>query len=102
MPAKPLACFAKWNVPISGIIENMAWFECAHGEKYPIFGEGGGAIEAARLGVPLLAQIPLDITTRQRSDQGQPIATLDPAGNTISAAFATLADSLIQIISRGA
>lgn len=99
---KAAGMFRKVNVPISGIIENMAWFECAHGEKYPIFGEGGGAIEAARLGVPLLAQIPLDITTRQRSDQGQPIATLDPAGNTISAAFATLADSLIQIISRGA
>lgn len=99
---KAAGMFRKVNVPISGIIENMAWFECAHGEKYPIFGEGGGASEAARLGVPLLAQIPLDIATRQRSDQGQPIATLDPAGNTISAAFATLADSLIQIISREA
>lgn len=50
--------FRKVNVPISGIVENMAWFECDHGVSYPIFGQGGGATEAARLGVPLLGQIP--------------------------------------------
>lgn len=95
---KAAAMFRKVNVPISGIVENMAWFECNHGEKYPIFGEGGGATEAARLGVPLLGQIPLDIATRERADQGQPIATLDPAENSISAAFADLAAKLIEIL----
>ena len=93
---KAAAMFRKVNVPISGLVENMAWFECAHGEKYPIFGEGGGAREASRLGVPLLGQIPLDIATRERSDQGIPIATLHPSENAISAAFARLADQLIE------
>ena len=85
-------------MPISGIVENMAWFECDHGEKYPIFGEGGGATEAARLGVPLLGQIPIDIATRERADRGEPIATLDPAENPISAAFADLAGKMISIL----
>ena len=95
---KAAAMFRKVNVPISGVVENMAWFECNHGIKYAIFGSGGGATEAARLGVPLLGQIPLDIATRERADQGQPIATLDPAENSISAAFADLAGKLIGIL----
>jgi ATP-binding protein involved in chromosome partitioning len=95
---KAASMFRKVNVPISGIVENMAWFECDHGEKYPIFGEGGGATEAARLGVPLLGQIPLDIATRERADRGEPIATLDPAENAISAAFADLAAQMIRTV----
>jgi len=95
---KAAAMFRKVNVPISGVVENMAWFECDHGVKYPIFGTGGGATEATRLGVPLLGQIPLDIATRERADQGQPIATLDPAENSISAAFADLAGKLIRTL----
>lgn len=95
---KAASMFRKVNVPISGIVENMAWFECDHGVKYPIFGEGGGAIEAARLGVPLLGQIPLDIATRERADRGEPIATLDPAENAISAAFADLAAQMIRTV----
>ena len=95
---KAAAMFRKVNVPISGIVENMAWFECDHGVKYPIFGEGGGATEAARLGVPLLGQIPLDIATRERADHGEPIALLDPKENAISAAFADLADKLVNLL----
>ena len=95
---KAASMFRKVNVPISGIVENMAWFECDHGEKYPIFGEGGGATEAARLGVPLLGHIPIDIATRERADRGEPIATLDPAENPLSAAFADLAGKMISIL----
>lgn len=91
---KAVGMFQKVNVPIAGIVENMAWFECAHGEKYPIFGEGGGAKEAARLGVPLLGQIPLDPPTREGGDSGVPVATKDSAENKVSAAFADLAGSL--------
>lgn len=95
---KAATMFQKVKVPISGIVENMAWFECEHGTRYPIFGEGGGAAEAERLGVPLLAQIPLDIATRERADAGRPVATLDPAENAISAAFARLAATLIDTL----
>lgn len=72
---KAIAMFAKVKVPILGIVENMAWFECDHGHKYYLFGEGGGLREAERLGVPLLAQIPLDPATREGGDSGAPIAT---------------------------
>lgn len=95
---KAASMFRKVNVPITGIVENMAWFECEHGTKYPIFGEGGGADEAARLGVPLLAQIPIDIATRDRADRGEPIATLDPSTNAISAAFAELARRVMTAV----
>mgnify|MGYP000887870382 CR=1 FL=1 len=95
---KAVSMFQKVNVPISGLVENMAWFECDHGTKYPIFGEGGGKAEAERLGVPLLAQIPLDIETRARADRGEPVALLDPAANAISAAFARLAEGVMAAV----
>ncbi|MDF1862190.1 MAG: Mrp/NBP35 family ATP-binding protein [Verrucomicrobiales bacterium] len=91
---KAIGMFKKVNVPIAGIVENMAWFECDHGEKYYIFGKGGGAREAEKQGVPVLAEIPLDVPTRDRADQGQPVALEDPSENQISAAFASLADKV--------
>lgn len=91
---KAIGMFAKVNVPVAGIVENMAWFECDAGKKYYIFGKGGGAKEAEKRGVPLLAEIPLDPQTRDRADAGQPVALEDPGENAISAAFAELAKSL--------
>src|SRR5690606_3147238 len=50
---KAVSMFAKVNIPVLGIVENMSWFECpSDGVRYPIFGSGGGEREAARLGVP--------------------------------------------------
>jgi ATP-binding protein involved in chromosome partitioning len=74
---KAVTMFAKVNVPILGLIENMSWFECDHGTRYPLFGEGGGEKEAKRLKVPLLAQIPLDPSTCQGADRGHPVALDD-------------------------
>ncbi|MCB1234448.1 MAG: Mrp/NBP35 family ATP-binding protein [Verrucomicrobiae bacterium] len=95
---KAVSMFEKVNVPILGIVENMSWFECAHGERYAIFGEGGGKKEAERLGVPLLGQIPIDIPTRDRSDRGEPVALLDPAESAVSAAFHSIAASTAAAI----
>ncbi len=94
---KAAAMFKKVNVPIAGVVENMAWFECDHGEKYFIFGEGGGKTEAERLGVPLMAQIPLDSSTRERADSGDPIANMDPAESSVSKAFAGLAAKVVSV-----
>lgn len=91
---KAISMFDKVNVPILGMIENMAWFECDHGTRYPIFGEGGGAREAEKLKIPLLGQIPINIPTRQQGDSGKPIALSDPATNPTSAAFADIAKSI--------
>src|SRR5229473_6808972 len=62
---KAATMFDKVNVPILGLIENMSYFLCPNdGNRYDIFGSGGGKKEAERLKVPLLAQIPLEIQIR--------------------------------------
>ena len=91
---KAATMFAKVNVPILGLIENMAYFECDHGQRYHLFGEGGGKKEAARLQVPLLAEVPLEPSTRQACDDGNPVSLLDPATSKTSAAFHQAAQHL--------
>lgn len=62
---KAIGLFERVETPILGVIENMSYFQCpSDGKIYHIFGEGGGEREAAKLGVPLLGKIPLDIATR--------------------------------------
>ncbi len=84
---KAVAMFAKVNIPILGLIENMAWFEGDDGKRYYLFGEEGGVREAADMNVPLLAQIPIDIPTGRGGDDGVPIALTDPTKSKVSAAF---------------
>ncbi len=70
---KAATMFSKVNVKILGLVENMSYFICPNdGNRYDIFGNGGGQKEAARLQVPLLAQIPLQMDVRQSGDAGQP------------------------------
>ena len=69
------AMFAKTGTKVLGVVENMAWFEDATGARLPIFGEGGARREAEALGVPLLAEIPIDMALRQAGDTGQPLTT---------------------------
>lgn len=84
---KAVSMFAKVNVPILGLIENMAWFECDAGKRYYLFGEGGGVREAQTLGIPLLGRIPLDIPTREGGDSGRPVALLRADQSAVSVAF---------------
>jgi len=71
--------FEKTATPILGVIENMAYFaDPATGVPIPIFGQGGGATEAERLGVPLLGQIPIDVALRQACDDGRPLGVTAP------------------------
>jgi ATP-binding protein involved in chromosome partitioning len=68
--------FAKANVPIIGLIENMAGYACPEcGAISDPFGHGGTETEAGRLGLPFLGRIPLAIEIRKASDAGEP----DPA-----------------------
>lgn len=64
----------KVNVPVLGVVENMAWFTPGPhpDERYYIFGNGGAARLARELEVPLLAQIPLVADVCQRADTGHP------------------------------
>ncbi|WP_174581758.1 Mrp/NBP35 family ATP-binding protein [Candidatus Methylacidithermus pantelleriae] len=98
---KAVAMFQKVQVPVLGIIENMSYFLCpGDGKGYPIFGSGGGRREAARLGVPLLAEIPLEIPLRESGDQGVPIVLLDPEAPS-SCAFREAAKKVIDILEGG-
>lgn len=85
---KAVNMFAKVNVRVLGIVENMSYFLCpSDGVRYDIFGKGGGEAEALRLKVPLLAQLPIDIPTREGGDKGTPVALTPPEQNAVSAAF---------------
>jgi ATP-binding protein involved in chromosome partitioning len=76
---KGLAMFRKVGVPVVGIIENMSYFVCPKcGEQSDVFGHGGAEAEAARLGVPFLGAVPLDMEIRARSDSGEPIVATEP------------------------
>jgi ATP-binding protein involved in chromosome partitioning len=93
---KAVSMFAKVNVPILGLVENMAWFECDAGKRYYLFGEGGGMREAEVMNVPLLGRIPIDVVTRERADSGAPVALIEPAANAVSAAFHQLAAGICK------
>jgi ATP-binding protein involved in chromosome partitioning len=69
---------AKLKLEVAGVIENMSGFVTPSGERFPIFGEGGGKLLAEELDVPLLAQVPLTMALRQQSDAGVPIVFSDP------------------------
>src|SRR5262245_7503160 len=77
---KGLQMFRKMNVPVLGIVENMAGFACPHcGHETAIFGEGGGARLAQEFDVPVLGSIPIDPATRVGGDTGEPIVVAQPA-----------------------
>lgn len=98
---KGLAMFTdpKINVPVLGIVENMAWFtpEEHPDERYYIFGNGGASDLARELDIRLLACIPLVASVGRHSDDGDPVAT----GDTLSAqSFFHLAHEVIDAVDR--
>ncbi|MFN3969961.1 MAG: Mrp/NBP35 family ATP-binding protein [Gemmobacter sp.] len=76
-----ITMFRKVDVPILGLIENMAHFICPDcGGQHAIFGTGGAEAEAARLAVPYLGAVPLTMELRAASDAGRPVTARDPDG----------------------
>jgi ATP-binding protein involved in chromosome partitioning len=76
-----VSMFQRVEVPILGIVENMATFVCPHcGQESHIFGHGGARAEAARLDVPFLGEVPLNMSIRELSDAGRPVVATDPDG----------------------
>lgn len=76
---KGLNMFRKVGVPVFGLIENMSYFTCPKcGERSEIFSHGGAKVEADRLGIDFLGEIPLDIIIRETSDGGRPIVVSEP------------------------
>ena len=90
----------KVNVPILGLVENMAWFTPAElpENRYYIFGKDGGKQLAEELNVPLLAQIPLIQSVCETGDKGEP-AVLSPASSE-GIAFMSLADKVVTQVDK--
>ncbi len=68
----------KVSLEIAGIVENMAGFTTPAGERFQIFGEGGGQALADELDVPLLGKVPLTMPLRAQADEGTPLVFTDP------------------------
>ncbi len=93
---KGIDMFNKLEVPILGMIENMSTHICSNcGHEEHTFGHGGAAAEAERIGVPLLAELPLSMDIRIASDGGAPIVVSDP-NSAHAQAFRALARRLIE------
>lgn len=96
---KAMEMFKKVNVPLLGLVENMAYFVAPDsGVRYDIFGSGGGERLAAQLGVPLLGQIPLGMSIRAGSDTGAP-AVISDAADAYAEVFRAVARRLAARIS---
>lgn len=88
--------FNKLHVPILGMIENMSTHICSNcGHEEHVFGHGGVAAEAAKLNVPLLAEIPLHLDVRLAADGGAPIVASKP-DSAQAKAFIDLAKTLVE------
>jgi len=68
----------KVSLEIGAVIENMTGFVTPSGERYQLFGQGGGQELADELDVPLLAKVPLTMPLREQSDAGMPLVFIDP------------------------
>jgi ATP-binding protein involved in chromosome partitioning len=93
---KAIGMFQRLNVPMLGVVENMSYFIAPDtGNRYAIFGEGGGKRVADEYGVPLLGQLPLDPDTRKGGDEGTPIVVRRP-DSPQAAAFREVARRVID------
>jgi ATP-binding protein involved in chromosome partitioning len=93
---KALKMFQKVEVPVLGIIENMALHVCSScGHEEHLFGEGGGQRMAAQYGVPLLGSLPLDIRIREQGDAGQPVVVSAP-DSPVAQAYRQAARALVE------
>lgn len=94
---KGIDMFNQLKVPIVGMIENMSTHICTNcGHEEHVFGHGGVAAEAAKLGVPLLAEVPLDLQIRLASDGGAPITVSQP-DSPQAQSFQAIAKQLVEL-----
>jgi ATP-binding protein involved in chromosome partitioning len=91
--ARAVSMSRKNYLRVCGIVENMSAFVCDHGQRYELFGSGGGEALARESGTPLLGQIPMEPSVSLEGDAGEPVALGDgPAAE----AFRALATRLVE------
>ena len=84
----------KGYLRVAGVMENMSGFVCDHGERYELFGAGGGDRLAREIGAPLLARIPLEPSVSAGGDVGRPASISDGPG---AGAWAELVGAVIAV-----
>ena len=93
-----LNMFRKVDVPVLGLIENMSYFTCPKcGERSDIFSHGGARIEAGKLGMDFLGEVPLHMDIRETSDAGKPIVVSDPESEHAKT-YCAIADKMYENI----
>ncbi len=93
---KGIDMFTQMDIPILGLIENMSTHICSEcGHEEHIFGHGGVAAEAKKLGAPLLGEIPLHLAIRTAADGGAPVV-VSRAGSQEASAFREIAIRLME------
>ncbi len=93
---KATTMFREVQIPVLGVIENMAYFVCPDsGERYYIFGRGKTAEFASAYGIRVLGSIPIDPEVSERSDRGEPVVVGNPESETAKA-FLSIARLLTQ------
>lgn len=96
---RALRMFETVAVPVLGVVENMSYFIAPDtGNRYDIFGEGGGEKLAAMYGVPFLGSIPLGIGVREGGDKGVPIVVSQPESPQ-AIAFRRVAEEVARQVS---
>ena len=80
---RSLDMFNKLHIPVAGVVENMSGFICPdNGKEYDIFGKGAGYELAAEFNCPVIAEIPLEMATREGGDAGKPITYFAPTSES--------------------
>ena len=98
---KAVKMFEKVQVPVLGVVENMAVHVCTNcGHAEHIFGEGGGERMAARYGIPLLGSLPLELAIREQGDAGLPVVASAPDSAAARAYRATARAISAQLATR--
>jgi len=96
---KAVMMFRQVRVEVLGIVENMSYFQCPKcDERTHIFSHGGGEKTAATYEVPLLGEVPLNVSLREGGDAGKPIMAIDP-DSPPSQAFAKIAEKVAAQVS---
>jgi ATP-binding protein involved in chromosome partitioning len=93
---KATSMFKEVDIPIVGVVENMAYFVCPEsGNKYYIFGKGKTAVFATTYGLRVLGSIPIEPRVAEKSDEGEPIVISEP-GSEAAGVFVSIAKVIAQ------
>jgi len=95
---KAVNMFKEVNIPVLGVVENMAYFVCPDtGKKYYIFGKGRVAEFAQAYGLKVLGSIPIDPEVAEKSDKGEPVVVSSP-DSEVAKAFMSLARVITEVV----